>query len=332
MSRHTAAFKKTSRIAALVAIAPCSILLAAACGGSDYIDSAIDGSPDGARSDGSSLDGASRDGTLPRDGALPDARRPDAGEGDADADAAQADADSGQPDADASPDADAALDGSPDADADAMQTDVPKLRTASAFAVLGGQTVTNTGPTTIFGNLGVSPGLALTGIPVGQPVGGTTHVGADGVAVQAQLDLTTLYDDLAARPCPAANVLTGQDLAGKTLMPGVYCFATSAALGVGTLTLDANNDPNAFWVFQIGSTLDVAASTVTVINGGTACNVFWQIGSSATVLNNAAFAGNMVAFSSITLNTGAIVAPGRALARNAAVTMASNAVSKAACP
>jgi hypothetical protein len=227
----------------------------------------------------------------------------------------------------------ATMDGVSDAAdaADAPPTNVPLLRSAKSFVVLAGTTVTNVGAgTTLVGDLGVSPGNTATGIPAGQPTG-ASHLG-DAVALQAQLDLTTLYDDLKGRPCPAANDLTGQNLAGKTLLPGVYCFASSAALGVGTLALDANNDPNAFWIFQIASTLDVAASTVTVINGGTACNVFWQIGSSATVLDNAAIAGNLVVFSSITLNTGASVSPGRALARNAGVTLLSNTISRASCP
>ena len=297
-----------ARYAAVVAIGPCCLLLAASCGGEDYIDAPVLGSPDGAVADGARgrVDGAGdRDGTSP----LGDGAVSDAGQGDADASVA---------------DADAAL-------LDSGRGNVPNLRTAKGFAVLGGQAVTNSGAgTAITGDIGVSPGLTLTGIPAGQPTG-TVYLGNDAVVVQAQLDLTTAYNDLAGRACPAANVLTGQDLAGKTLIPGVYCFASSAALGVGTLTLDAKNDPNAFWVFQIVSTLDVAGSTVTVINGGTACNVFWQVGSSATVLDNARFAGNIVALSSISLLTGASVSPGRALARNAAVSMLSNVVSKAAC-
>jgi hypothetical protein len=196
---------------------------------------------------------------------------------------------------------------------------------------MGGSTVTNAGPTTtISGDLALSPGTSVTGMPPGQPTG-AIYLGSDGIAVQAQADLATLYGDLAARACPPSNLLTGQDLAGKTLLPGVYCFPAAAALGAGTLTLDANHDPEAFWIFQIGSTLDVAASTVTVVNEGTPCNVFWQVGSSATVLDNALFAGNMVVFTSVTLNTNAVVSPGRVLARGGAVTMLSNQVSMAAC-
>ena len=284
---------------ALVALGACGLALAAACGGSDYIDppglGSLDGAPDGRARPGD------RDGDTSSDGSPGDAS-------DADADASIV-----------------------DGGADALTGNVPNLRGARRFAVLGGQTVTNIGAgTTIGGDLGVSPGSTVTGLPPGQPIG-AIFLGADAVVVQAQNDLTTLYDDLEGRACPAANVLTGQDLAGKTLLPGVYCFSSSAAIGVGTLFLDANFDPNAFWVFQIGSTLDVAASTVTVIKGGTPCNVFWQVGSSATVLDNALLAGNLVAFSDITLNTGAAVT-GRALARNGAVTMLSNQVSKAVCP
>jgi len=209
--------------------------------------------------------------------------------------------------------------------------EIPDLRSAAAFAVVAGSAVTNAGATTtIFGNLGLSPGTSVTGMPGGQPVG-TSYVGTDVVAVQAQDDLTTLYQDLASRLCPPANLLSGQDLAGMTLRPGVYCFASSAALGVGTLTLDANHDPDAYWVIQIGGALNVGGGSVTVINGGTPCNVFWQVGSSATLLDNAGFVGNLVAYTSITLNTGAMVSPGRVLARYGAVTMSSNQVSMAAC-
>ena len=208
--------------------------------------------------------------------------------------------------------------------------EIPNLRSAASFGILAGSTVTNTGSTTIFGNLGVSPGTTVTGVPGGQPMG-TSHLGTDVVAVQAQDDLTTLYQDLASRPCPPANLLTGQDLAGMTLRPGIYCFASAAALGVGNLTFDANYDPDAYWVIQIASALSVGASSVTVINGGTPCNVFWQVGSSATLLDDARFAGNLVAFTSITANTGAEIAPGRALARGGAVTLSTNQISMAAC-
>jgi len=192
------------------------------------------------------------------------------------------------------------------------------LAQLSSFAVLGGSTVTNTAtPTTVNGNLGVSPGSAVTGFPPGIVTGGTIHA-ADSVAAQAQSDLTTTYNNLANTAC---NIdLTGQDLGGKTLTAGVYCFSTSAQL-TGTLTLDAQGNPNALFIFKIGSTLTTAsASSVLLINGGSSCGVFWQVGSSATLGTGTALLGSIVALTSITLNTGASVS-GRVLARNGAVTL-----------
>jgi hypothetical protein len=197
----------------------------------------------------------------------------------------------------------------------------PSLGTAQDFAVLGGSTVTNTGPTIIAtGNLGVEPGSAITGFPPGVVIGGAIHAD-DAVAGQAQSDTTIAYNNLAGQPCNFN--LTGQDLGGMTLVPGVYCFATTAQL-TGTLTLDAQGDPSAVWIFQIGSTLTTSVnSSVNVINGGQQCNVFWQIGSSATLGTNTLFTGNILALASISLTTNTKVS-GRALARTGAVTMDSN--------
>ena len=141
----------------------------------------------------------------------------------------------------------------------------------------------------------------------------------------AQGSLTTLYDNLAGAACGTA--MSGTDLSGLTLGPGVYCYTSSAAIStVGTLTLDAKGDPNAFWIFQIGSTLTTSdGSKVLVINGGSACNVFWQVGSSATLGKANVFGGNIVAFSTIVAQTGSSIS-GRALARNGAVTMDANAI------
>jgi len=188
----------------------------------------------------------------------------------------------------------------------------------SSFAVLGGSTVTNTAtPTVVTGNLGVSPGSAVTGFPPGIVTGGTIHA-ADAVAAQAQSELTTVYTNLANTPCNTD--LTGQDLGGKTLTPGVYCFSSSAQL-TGTLTLDAQGNPNAVFIFKIGSSLTTAsASSVLLINSGSSCGVFWQVGSSATLGTGTTLLGSIVALQSITLNTGASV-NGRALARNGAVTL-----------
>jgi hypothetical protein len=192
----------------------------------------------------------------------------------------------------------------------------------STFSVLGGSTVTNTGATTVNGDLGVSPGSAVTGFPPGVVTGGTIHA-ADAVAAQAQTDLTTLYNSLAGMACYAD--LTGQDLGGMTLTPGVYCFSTSAQL-TGTLTLDAQGNSGALFIFKIGSTLTTAsASSVLLINGASSCNVFWQVGSSATLGTGTAFRGSIVALTSITLSTAASV-QGKALARNGAVTLDTNNV------
>ena len=197
------------------------------------------------------------------------------------------------------------------------------LGTAQNFGVLGGSTVTNTGATTVSGDVGVSPGSAVAGFPPGVIVGGVIHSN-DAVAMQAQNDLTTAYNNIAATPCTVD--LTGQNLGGLTLTPGVYCFATSAQL-TGALTLDALGNPNPLFLFKIGSTLTTASgSSVTVINGGSSCNtVYWQVGSSATIGTGSTFAGDILALSSITLTTGANTS-GRALARNGAVTLDTNNV------
>ena len=203
----------------------------------------------------------------------------------------------------------------------------PSLGSAQSFAVLGGSTVTNTGPTTITGDLGVSPGSAVTGFPPGQVSGGAIHA-ADAVALAAQNSVTTAYNSLTSQACTLD--LTGQDLGGKTLTPGVYCFSSSAQL-TGILTLNAGGNAGAVFIFKIGSTLTTASgSSVAVINGGSPCNVFWQVGSSATAGTTTSFAGNILALTSITLTTGARVI-GRALARNGAVTLDSNTVTTAAC-
>lgn len=203
----------------------------------------------------------------------------------------------------------------------------PSLGTAESFAVLGGTTVTNTGSSVVTGDLGVSPGAAVTGFPPGVVLGGTIHA-ANATALQAQNDLTTAYNALTAQGCTAN--LTGQDLGGLTLIPGVYCFDTSAQL-TGTLTLDAQGNAAAVWIFKTGSTLTTAsAAVVSVINGGQPCNVFWQIGSSATLGTSTSFVGNVLALTSITLNTGAQVI-GRTLARNGAVTLDTNAVNRSIC-
>ena len=204
--------------------------------------------------------------------------------------------------------------------ADGRAASAPSLGRAKRFTVLGGSTATNTGATRIAGDVGVSsPGVSVTGFPPGIIARGKQHVG-DPAANEAQRDAQTAYAALAGKACDTP--LTGQDLGGKTLTPGVYCFTSSAQL-TGRLVLDGRNRGNSVFVFQIASTLVTAPnSAVVLIRHGRAGNVFWQVGSAATLGTGTSFSGNLVAYSSITLNTGASLS-GRALAR-AGVTMDNN--------
>src|SRR5580693_3932074 len=201
------------------------------------------------------------------------------------------------------------------------------LGTAGTFAVLAGTTVTNTGPSTISGDLGVSPGTAVTGFPPGTVSNGTIH-SADGVANGAQSDLTIAYNDAAGRS-PTANVPAFIG-AGQTLAPGVYKATNSLHVG-GSLTLDAHGDPNAVFIFQAPSTLITSsASSVVLTNGAQACNVFWQVGSSATLGTNSTFTGTILALTSISVKTGDTIA-GRALARNGSVTLDDDTITASSC-
>ncbi len=198
----------------------------------------------------------------------------------------------------------------------------PPLGAAVSFGVVGGSTVTNTGPTVVTGDLGLSPGTAVTGFPPGT-VTGTIHA-ADATALAAQNAATTAFGVLAGQACDLD--LTGRNLGGLTLTPGVYCFSTSAQL-TGTLTLNGLGNPGSVWVFKIGSTLTTAGgSSVAFINSAQACGVFWQVGSSATLGTTTTFSGNILALVSITLNTGAS-SSGALFAQTGAVTLDSNNVS-----
>jgi Ice-binding-like len=199
------------------------------------------------------------------------------------------------------------------------------LGTSGNFAVLAGSAITNTGPSTVNGELGLSPGTAISGFPPGT-TNGATHA-ADAAAAQAQSDLTTAYNDAAGRT-PALTV--AGDLGGLTLTPGVYTSGSSLGL-TGELTLDAQGDPNAVFIFEAGSALTTASgSTITLINGAQPCNVFWQIGSSATLGTGSVFAGNILAHTSITMNS-AVTVHGRALARIGAVTLINDTISPTHC-
>ena len=200
------------------------------------------------------------------------------------------------------------------------------LGTAASFAVLAGTpAVTNTGPTTITGDLGIHPAAAITGFPPGI-VNGTTHA-ADAVALQAKSDLANAYVDAAARPATATHATLG----GLVLAGGVY-NAGGATLGLtGTLTLDGQNDPSSVWIFQATSDLVTASSSaVAFINGAQPCNVFWQVTSSATLGSSSIFAGTILALTSITVNSGVTV-NGRVLARNGDVTLISDSITRSTC-
>ena len=201
------------------------------------------------------------------------------------------------------------------------------MGSAAPFAVLAGTTVTNTGPSTISGDVGVSPGSAVTGFPPGQVTNGSIHAG-DAVASGGQSSLTTAYNDAAGRT--PATVEANPDLGGQTLAPGVYKVATGMSL-TGTVTLDGQNDPSAVFIFQAGSTLVTASnSSVKLIGGAQACNVFWQVGSSATLGTQSTFVGTVMALTSASVQTGATVA-GRILARNGQVSLDDNTITAPTC-
>ncbi len=203
------------------------------------------------------------------------------------------------------------------------------LGTAGSFAVLGSSTVTNTGATTIYGNVGVYPGSAITGVETISITGGNIHLG-NAVAQQAHTDATTAYNLL--QGLSVTSNLTGQDMGSFSLPPGVYKYDSSAQL-TGPLTLNFAGVSNVDYVFQIGSTLTTASgSSVNIQNGNSTNHVFFQVGSSATLGTGTAFAGNILALQSITLATGATILDGSALALTGAVTMDNNTINVSAVP
>ncbi len=200
------------------------------------------------------------------------------------------------------------------------------LGTTSSFAVLAGSTITNTGPTTINGDVGLHPGTAFTG-QASVTVNGAVHL-TDAVALQAKNDLVIAYDDAAGRT-PVTQIAT--ELGGTTLTPGVYSSASGTFQITGTLTLDAQGDPNGVFIFQTSTTLVTASdSNVNLINSARFCRIFWKVGSSATLGTNSHFVGHIFALASITANTAATV-QGQLLARNGAVTLDTNTITNGFC-
>ena len=195
----------------------------------------------------------------------------------------------------------------------------PGLASAGNFAVLAGTTVTNTGPSWVSGLLGVAPGSAVTGFPT-PGASGVVHLG-DSVATTAESDLTAAYTNASLQACPGTNNFSNVNLGGQNLVPGVYCQTTAPTL-TGTLTLTGSG----VYIFQIGSTLVTApGARVILLGGAQPCQVFWQVSSSATIATSTRFVGNIMALTSIGMQTGATLL-GRAEARNGAVTLDTNRI------
>lgn len=203
-------------------------------------------------------------------------------------------------------------------------TPVP-LGAAAGFAVLAGSAVSNTGATTVTGDLGLSPGSSVGGFPPGILVG-TQHINT-GTANQAKLDLTAAYNDAAGRTSTDIVTLSG-NIGGLTLTPGLYKSTSSLAISSGDLTFDAKGNANAVFIIQIASTLTTTSGRKVILAGGaSAANIFWQVGTSATFGTTSVFKGTVMAMQSITFNTGATL-NGRGLARTGAIAMAGNSITK----
>jgi type VI secretion system secreted protein VgrG len=196
------------------------------------------------------------------------------------------------------------------------------LGSATTFGVLANATLTSVDKTSVIGDLGVAPGTAVAGFPPGK-VSGTIHAG-DPDATQAQADLTTAYNDAAGRTLGAIEV--AGNIGGQTFPPGLYFSSSSLAVSSGNLTLDAQGDAQGVWIFQMGSTLTTISGTQVILtNGAQASNIFWQVGSSATLGTSTIFQGTIMAKASITMQTGATLY-GRALAQNGAVALDANTI------
>jgi hypothetical protein len=221
--------------------------------------------------------------------------------------------------------ADAGRDASvePDGGADAGRPEGIDLGAAAAFAVLAGSTVTSTGLSVVNGDLGLSPGSALEGFPPGV-VNGDVHIG-DEEAIAAGLALTDAFNDARGRTEPAPISVSG-NLGGRTLTPGIYVSGSSLEITSGDLTLDALGDENAVWIFQMPSAFTMTSGRAVILSGDArAANIYWQVGSSATLGSTCMIAGNILADQSITLETGATL-NGRALTRTGAVTLDSSVI------
>ncbi len=204
------------------------------------------------------------------------------------------------------------------------------LATAASYSVLAGQTITNTGPSVLDKSAGLAPGSAVVGFPPGTVSAPGTIEVANAVSLQAQSDLTAAYLDAAGRPVEFTQ--TNPDLVGQVLAPGVYAATAKAPLSLsGQLTLDGQNNPLAVFIFQTDSTLITGSgSQILLINGASECNVFWQVGSSATLGTGSTFVSNILALTSIAAQTGANI-QGRTLARNGEVTLDTNVFTSTAC-
>ena len=205
-----------------------------------------------------------------------------------------------------------------------VQSSVP-LGAADNFAILGGAEITNTGPSEITGDIGLSPGTSIGGFPPGI-LNGNFHIN-DNAATQAKLDIVSAYNDAAGRSATDMVTVSG-NIGGLTLTPGLYKSTSSLALSSGDVTFDAKGNPNAVFVIQVASSFTVTSGRKVILAGGaSASNIFWQVGSSATFGTTCDFKGTVIAMESISFNTGATLT-GRALCRTGAITMASTTIVK----